>query len=282
MRTTRIVTKYLNMNYKRIVTPIITLLMLIALLLISACDSGVIRFEDTEEAAATPATPVETEETEVAEVTEVTEVEEVEESEKNNKSEEPAPQSGDTIRRGVWKNGIYTNESAGLQFLLPDGWFIATDQEIADMMGVGLDVLISDSDTDLSALMDSLNINTIYDMLVSDVTGASIMIAFEKLAFPLNRISEDQYIDAAGNALKEMGMDATVTNNNESVKIGDNMWRSFNIAMNFGDVTVTMRNFVVIHNDYAFLLQFSYNDASKSVDDLLMQFFGMNDPVPGK
>jgi hypothetical protein len=47
--------------------------------------------------------------------------------------------SARVLSRGIFQDGVYTNQYAGLVFTLPDGWLMKTDQEMADELGVSVD-----------------------------------------------------------------------------------------------------------------------------------------------
>lgn len=43
--------------------------------------------------------------------------------------------------RGSWDGNVYTNDSLNLTVTVPDGWKIATDEELAAIMGITIDSL---------------------------------------------------------------------------------------------------------------------------------------------
>lgn len=51
------------------------------------------------------------------------------------------PQEAAALRVGSWEGSAYTNEWAGLQFTLPDGWAILTAEQIAGVIGAGVEAI---------------------------------------------------------------------------------------------------------------------------------------------
>ena len=43
------------------------------------------------------------------------------------------------ISMGNWNNNVYTNDFLGLKFNLPEGWTYSSDEEIAEMMNLGIE-----------------------------------------------------------------------------------------------------------------------------------------------
>ena len=77
---------------------------------------------------------------------------------------------------GVWTDNVYTNESLGMTFPLPEGWQYGTQEELAEMMGSGQEVT-GYTDEELSAT------DPIYDLYIyNNSTGASIMMMAEDMS----------------------------------------------------------------------------------------------------
>lgn len=95
---------------------------------------------------------------------------------------------------GVWTDNVYTNESLGLTFPLPEGWQYGTQEELAEVMGSGQEVT-GYSDEELSAT------DPIYDLYIyNDSTGASLMMMAEDTSIYGN-ISAQDYLDSVADGL---------------------------------------------------------------------------------
>lgn len=99
------------------------------------------------------------------------------------------------LTRGTIEGNTYTSEYGGLTFEKPDSWVYASDEEIAEIMGVGAD-LISDSGTEFSKKM--LEKQSVYDMMAQDkTTGSNVIVYYENLALVVGgtKTTEEEYIE---------------------------------------------------------------------------------------
>lgn len=109
-------------------------------------------------------------------------------------SDSETAESSTGLTRGTWKDGVYTNEFTGLRYVLPEGWVVATDEQLASMMGIGAEAF---GDKQKWAA-ETAEKTTIYDTMVQDpATQNNISILYENLAISGNtKISEEDYFAA--------------------------------------------------------------------------------------
>jgi hypothetical protein len=97
--------------------------------------------------------------------------------------------------RGACVENVYASEYANLMFSAPEDWQYASYEEMAEIMGVGLDVL---QDSDQKVNQKLLELKVIYDMMaVNSTTGSSVSVLYENLALSLGglRMTEEEYLD---------------------------------------------------------------------------------------
>ena len=112
--------------------------------------------------------------------------------------EKEAAEEEKVFERGKWEDNVYKNEFANITFKLPEGWTYSSDEEIAEMMNIGVEAL-NDNQQAMSKLAEQ---TSVYDMVSNDPnTGASVMVMFEK---PLMKVSTDFYIDKLKTGLEEV------------------------------------------------------------------------------
>lgn len=100
-----------------------------------------------------------------------------EENGDNKSSESTTKQEKKEISKGKWEDNVYTSEFAGLKFKLPEGWNRSTDEEIAEVMNLGKEVL--EDEGLYSSKITQLT--TVYDMMAKNpTTNGSIAIMMEK------------------------------------------------------------------------------------------------------
>lgn len=91
--------------------------------------------------------------------------------------------------RGTVTGNVYHSDFAELTFTKPDDWTFATDEEIANMLGVGLDIM-KDGDS-----LGSSDLASTIDFQAVSPIGSSVTLTIEKqpaLATTLNDI--DDYV----------------------------------------------------------------------------------------
>lgn len=125
------------------------------------------------------------------------------------------------FQRGTVENGVYTSEFAGLTFTAPEGWEYASDEYIASLMNIGLDVTGNNNDFTKAMLEQT----TIYDALCMEKsTGKNIIIAYENIAKEVpdaSTFTVDEYLDAVEvQLLASSSMICNKNGNRERVIIG--------------------------------------------------------------
>ena len=111
--------------------------------------------------------------------------------ENSKKGEDAVEQSKDVnvqqeekveISMGKWNGNVYTNDFLGLKFNLPEGWKYSSDEEIAEMMNLGADLL--NDEQKASAELAKLTSVT-YVAANNPNTGNNVTIMSEKLLMDL-------------------------------------------------------------------------------------------------
>ena len=96
---------------------------------------------------------------------------------------------------GEWKNNVYTNDFLGLKFNLPEGWSYSSDEEIAKMMDLGVDLLNDEQKME----SEVAKLTSVYYMVANDPnTGNSVVLLSEK---PLIDLTVDSYLNQLKNQL---------------------------------------------------------------------------------
>lgn len=84
---------------------------------------------------------------------------------------------GTDFKSGTIENNVYTSDFAGISFKIPEGWGIASKEQLLALVSYGLDATGNQDLVD----KDSLENNAIYDAAVHGSNGETIMIVFENL-----------------------------------------------------------------------------------------------------
>ena len=92
--------------------------------------------------------------------------------------------------KGILSSTGFESEYLNLRFEVPDGFIMATEEEIFGMMSFGADAVGVDRKS-----IDYARITTVYEMMVSAPEGTpNIIVMVEKL--PQDNITLEQYFDA--------------------------------------------------------------------------------------
>ena len=185
----------------------------------------------------------------------------------NGANGEQEEQSGFT--RGTWNGNVFTNSQVGLTFTMPSGWVAATDAEMAELMGIGIDMF----DLDFTEVqLDLTGIVLVQDMMASNPeTGAMVQIMAERLIFPNNRISAAAKIEQEASVLAEMGMEVNM--DFSTINLGGHTWHVFGSAMELmPGFNIYGRYLVDVRDGFAFTIQIVYSELSESVDEILAMF----------
>lgn len=98
--------------------------------------------------------------------------------------------------RGQWDGATYHNEFANLTYTLPENWIASTDEEMATMMGIGIDMM---QDASMNFTPEMLEMQTLYDMMARDTTtNSNVAVMFENLSVMPGGIFIDEaaYLEA--------------------------------------------------------------------------------------
>ena len=247
---------------KRMILPAILLAVLMALTLtLAACGNG----DDSPISGLTPPSPPSRNNNGPA----------------DNGPDDPPETTGETgtVTRGAWDGHVYTNESLGFRFVMPAGWAASTEEEIAEVMGLGADMLGAMGGDIPEEIWDLFGMTTVHDMMASNpLSGASVQVIYERLTFPHTRISASDYIETTAEQLEAMGV--TITNIPGTTRLGNYDWHALGTGVDMFGVTISGRQFVNVSDGFARLIVITYLDTSESFDDIMLMFIGLNDPIP--
>ncbi|MCL2360269.1 MAG: hypothetical protein FWC73_00465 [Defluviitaleaceae bacterium] len=196
--------------------------------------------------------------------------------------EETAPRGEEWqggIVRGFWEDNTYINEYLNLRFVAPHDWVVATEEEMAQIMGVGADILGRDLDENF---WDAVADSALVDMMVSEPFGSvSVQIIVERLIFPMTRLSTEDYVQRLASEFEsDFGEDAQVHVVPGTTRIGDYDWYSVRVQIEMFDVTVALTYFINVLDGYARAIMVTYGMAEGVLDFVLAGFSSLSDPAP--
>lgn len=181
-----------------------------------------------------------------------------------------APLALKKFDRGEVSGNVYTSEYAGITFTKPDSWKFATDEEIANAMDIGLDMIESDEFNQEAAKM-----LTVTDMMASDpATNTNIIVTFENLKRTNNTdITLEEYADLAINNMKtQLGDDISVTVlSNEDVTLCNDTFRK--IALQVTVYSTQLEQYMYCKNCGDFMAIITVTDNAGNSEEIYEAMF---------
>lgn len=148
--------------------------------------------------------------------------------------------------RGTVTGNVYHSDFAELTFTKPDDWTFATDEEIAKMLGVGLEMM-KDGDS-----FDSSELESTIEFQALSVIGSSITMTVEKqsaLATALNDI--DDYVDEFKKTMLEQLDGATYKFGETSdVVLGGNTYKRIDGSIMLSGLVIKQAIYLRIVGNY--------------------------------
>jgi hypothetical protein len=195
--------------------------------------------------------------------------------EQNPPARPQTPPEGGVLMRGTWNGRTYTSDYLGLSLTTPAGWTVATDQEIAAVMGVGMDFMQEFSSGIIpDAFWNMAMATMIIDVVTANPNGDSIQIAFERLTFPHTEMTELEYIQHSVALLEEFGLEIDPRNLGQTIQIGNNTWYRISSEWDFGMIVIIQNMYVNISDGMARLLTITTDNLGLGPDhDEIMNWF---------
>ena len=132
---------------------------------------------------------------------------------KDNNDNKDNDTKTEEFARGSWDGNVYTNDSLGLTVTIPAEWSVATDEELAMIMGIAVEAA-----SQMQISEEMLRERVCYDMMAVDLHGnSSILITAVNMDLTTDDTDYDEKAYAADliNQLQEnnytIGEEATTT-----------------------------------------------------------------------
>lgn len=174
---------------------------------------------------------------------------------------------GASYTPGVFTETGFESEFLGLRFTTPDGFALATEEELSEMMGMSLDNLenVSDLQKKYAELV------TIYEMMVTDETGTvNAQIILEKTG-----VSVGTYMDAFTSQLAEsmQGMNVTLDEDSEEVEFAGATYTKLSADIESYGIILTQDYYFRKVGDRMMCLCVTYMEGMEAERDAIMNGF---------
>ncbi len=211
-------------------------------------------------------------------IEEVTKVEEEVKEEVKEIAEETAEKVVDEVKEAVkdvdYERGIvsetgYESEWMGLRFTAPEGFIMATEDELLSLMGMSKEMLSEDFN---SLQLKYAEMSSIYEfMCVAPDQSANINVASEKLM--LSNITEEQYVEVLKTQLANLAaMDITIDDKAETATLGGIDFTKLTSKVQYEGNSMYQEYYLRKHNGKMIVMAVTYTD--EAAKDKIMNGFG--------
>lgn len=148
------------------------------------------------------------------------------------------------ISRGEWNGNQYVNEFANIKFNLPSGWSKYSDEQIAQVMNVGVE-LLNDDQKKLAELAQSM---VIYGMVANDdTTKANVSVILEK---PAIKITPESYATSLKQQLEAVSSIQYKVNETATAKVGSEEYTALTSTASVSGVEIGQSYYIRAEGDY--------------------------------
>lgn len=148
------------------------------------------------------------------------------------------------ISRGEWNGNQYVNEFANIKFNLPSGWSKYSDEQIAQVMNVGVE-LLNDDQKKLAELAQSM---VIYGMVANDdTTKANVSVILEK---PAIKITPESYATSLKQQLEAVSSIQYKVNEIATAKVGSEEYTALTSTASVSGVEIGQSYYIRAEGDY--------------------------------
>lgn len=181
--------------------------------------------------------------------------------------EETVEEALDYTKGTLTENG-WESEWLGLRFTAPEGMVMSTEEELAETMGIGQEILAQDFTEQQLAYAE---LATVYEMMCSDAMGSNVILMAEKLPMTL---TADQYIEILANQMTSVtAVQYEVKSDDEVVTIGGIEFNKLACAADYEGVSLCQDYYITIKDNRAVALAVTYTDATADVSESILNGF---------
>lgn len=170
------------------------------------------------------------------------------------------------ISMGNWNNNVYTNDFLGLKFNLPEGWTYSSDEEIAEMMNLGAELL--NDDQKAAAELAKLTSVT-YVVANNPNTGNNVTIMSEK---PAMEVTTEYYINQLKTQLAAVESINYEIGNISKETVADREYDTLTVTANVSGIELTQKYFVYKMDEYFVCLLITTTNGDTDINNIVKSF----------
>lgn len=167
---------------------------------------------------------------------------------------------------GSWSDNVYSNDFLGLKFKLPNGWKYSSDEEIAEMMNLGTELLNDEQ----KAAAEISKLNNAYYMVANDPnTGDNISIISEK---PAMEVTTEFYINQLKTQLQNVNTINYEIGETSKETVAGKECDTLTVDASMSGVKMTQRYYIYKVDKYVVCIISTSTSGEEKINDMMKNF----------
>lgn len=167
---------------------------------------------------------------------------------------------------GSWSDNVYSNDFLGLKFKLPNGWKYSSDEEIAEMMNLGTELLNDEQ----KAAAEISKLNNAYYMVANDPnTGDNISIISEK---PAMEVTTEFYINQLKTQLQNVNTINYEIGETSKETVAGKECDTLTVDASMSGVKMTQRYYIYKVDKYVVCIISTSTSGEQKINDIMKNF----------
>lgn len=184
----------------------------------------------------------------------------------NITNEQPAQEQKVEFSMGEWNNNVYTNDFLGLKFNLPEGWTYSSDEEIAEMMNLGIELLNDDQ----KAAAELSKLTSVYYIAANNPnTGDSVAVMSEK---PSMDVTTEFYINQLKSQLSTVESVSYEIGEIAKEQVADREYDTITATTNVSGIKIAQKYYVYKMDEYFVAIIATSVTGEDGIKDIIKSF----------
>lgn len=167
---------------------------------------------------------------------------------------------------GSWSDNVYSNDFLGLKFKLPNGWKYSSDEEIAEMMSLGTELLNDEQ----KAAAEISKLNNAYYMVANDPnTGDNISIISEK---PAMEVTTEFYINQLKTQLQNVNTINYEIGETSKETVAGKECDTLTVDASMSGVKMTQRYYIYKVDKYVVCIISTSTSGEQKINEIMKNF----------
>lgn len=167
---------------------------------------------------------------------------------------------------GSWNDNVYSNDFLGLKFKLPNGWKYSSDEEIAEMMNLGAELLNDEQ----KAAAEVSKLNSAYYMVANDPnTGDNISVISEK---PSMEVTTEFYINQLKTQLQNVDSISYKIEETSKETVAGKECDALTVSARMSGIEMTQKYYIYKVDKYVICIISTSTSGDQKINEIMKNF----------